>query len=167
MHLDAELSYFHKHLLPVCAEQVNIARLCRYKCKLYFVEENTFQVHKNFILATINFNTYSISLLAVEASSCLNNQSVLNIPSVTVTTAINVPEISTANIFMVDRRYRWVSPMSTLRLIVSGHASVGSLDPEPHNFRRNGTSRDYRKPRVLLIWAFREIYYFGCPCLPL
>lgn len=73
------------------------------------------------------------------------------------------PEISTANIFMVDRRYRWVSPQPPFQLIVSGHASVGSGDPEPHNFRRNGTGPDYRKPRVLLIWAFKEIYYFGCP----
>lgn len=37
------------------------------------------------------------------------------------------------------------------------------VNPEPHNFRRsNGTGPDYRKPRVLLIWAFRKIYYFGC-----
>lgn len=53
------------------------------------------------------------------------------------------------------------------QLIVSGHASVGSGDPESHNFRRNGTGPDYRKPRVLLIWAFKEIYYFGCPGFPL
>lgn len=42
------------------------------------------------------------------------------------------------------------------QLIVSGHASVGSGDPESHNFRRNGTGPDYRKPRVLLIWGHLE-----------